>query len=232
MFLAWCQCKVIDVIEDASKLHHFRVQFIDSKVNNLRVVSPKQIAYGHPPTSRLPVGERVIALFNTTTHGSVTTIPGTVGLPRQFYPGIIAEPLQPYNMFRYLIFFDDGYAQYVTPQDVRLVHDVSKAVWEDVHPHSKEFIENYLQNYKKERPMVRVRALSRLKRNLTTSFSRCKLTKINASSPSSRANGSQQRFWRSMLVSFVSISKTQRKLNGFIVARPVSRHFSSKKRCT
>lgn len=173
----------MDVIEDSLKLHHFRVQFIDSKVNNIRVVSPKQIAYGHPPTSRLPVGERVIALFNATTHSSSTAIPGTVGLPRQFYPGIIAEPLQPYNMFRYLIFFDDGYAQYVTPQDVRLVHDVSKSVWEDVHPHSKEFIENYLHNYKRERPMVGINTIflkySSIINNDTTGSSSQKSTNHN-----------------------------------------------------
>lgn len=154
-FLAWCQCKVVDVIEEvASKLHHFRVQFIDSKVNNIRVVSPKQIAYGHPPTTRLPVGERVIALFKDETYGKHPNIPGTVELPRHFYPGVIAEPLQPYNMFRYLIFFDDGYTQYVTPQDVRLVHSVSSNVWDDVHPHSKQFVENYLKTFKEERPLV------------------------------------------------------------------------------
>uniref|UniRef100_A0A336KDJ6 CSON004398 protein n=1 Tax=Culicoides sonorensis TaxID=179676 RepID=A0A336KDJ6_CULSO len=158
----WCQCKVIDVIEVEPNSHHFRVQFIDSKINNIRVVSPKQIAYGHPPTSRLHPGERVIALFDTKTHGTQSHIPGTIGLPRQFYPGIIAEPLQQYNQFRYLIFFDDGYAQYVTPQDVRLVHDVSDKVWEDVHPHSKEFVENYLQNFKKERPMVQAQKNQRI----------------------------------------------------------------------
>ncbi|XP_063701823.1 histone-lysine N-methyltransferase eggless [Culicoides brevitarsis] len=174
----WCQCKVLDVIEDASKAHHFRVQFIDSKVNNVRVVSPKQIAYSHPPTTRLSVGERVIAHFNMNPSAKPM---GGGTHQSHFYPGIIAEPLQPYNMFRYLIFFDDGYAQYVTPQDVRLVYDVSETVWEDVHPHSKEFIQNYLQTYKKERPMVQAKPNQKINTEFKGKWEYAKVLEVDAS---------------------------------------------------
>lgn len=57
--------------------------------------------------------------------------------------------------FRYLIFFDDGYAQYVSHENVRLVCESSKNVWEDIHPESREFIKAYLQAYP-ERPMVKL----------------------------------------------------------------------------
>jgi hypothetical protein len=56
---------------------------------------------------------------------------------------------------RYLIFFDDGYAQYVTHEKILLVCESSRNVWEDIHPDSKEFIRKYLEQYP-ERPMVKL----------------------------------------------------------------------------
>lgn len=57
--------------------------------------------------------------------------------------------------FRYLIFFDDGYAQYVDYNNVLLVYEYSKEVWCDVHPDSSDFIKSYIIKYP-ERPMVRM----------------------------------------------------------------------------
>jgi len=56
---------------------------------------------------------------------------------------------------RYLVFFDDGYAQYVQPTEVLLVCESSDQVWADVHQDSQEFIKTYIQKYP-ERPMVRL----------------------------------------------------------------------------
>lgn len=56
---------------------------------------------------------------------------------------------------RYLIFFDDGYAQYVNHPDIRVVTEASACSWEDVSSDSREFIKEYLQMYP-ERPMVRL----------------------------------------------------------------------------
>jgi len=58
-------------------------------------------------------------------------------------------------LFRYLVFFDDGYAQYVTKDDVLIVLEASKEVWKDVHPDSADFIREYVTKYP-ERPMVRL----------------------------------------------------------------------------
>lgn len=96
-------------------------------------------------------GTRVIAYFNgnTLSRGKEKGI-----VPSAFYPGIIAEPLKQANRFRYLIFYDDGYTQYVQHNDVRLVCQASERVWEDVHPGSRDFIQKYVEKYSVDRPMV------------------------------------------------------------------------------
>lgn len=58
--------------------------------------------------------------------------------------------------YRYLVFFDDGYAQYVTHKDILLVWEISLGrVWEDVPKESREFVKKYLESYP-ERPMVKL----------------------------------------------------------------------------
>lgn len=57
--------------------------------------------------------------------------------------------------YRYLVFFDDGYAQYVRHNKVLVVCECSKHVWDDVHPESRHFIRKYLENFP-QRPMVKL----------------------------------------------------------------------------
>ena len=60
------------------------------------------------------------------------------------------------NSFRYLVFFDDGYASYIKHEDIRVVcQQTENAVWEDVHSNSRDFVKKYLQQYP-ERPMVKL----------------------------------------------------------------------------
>lgn len=56
---------------------------------------------------------------------------------------------------RYLIFFDDGYAQYVHHNMVFLIVEASKDVWEDIYDGNRDFIKKYLQSYP-ERSMVKL----------------------------------------------------------------------------
>lgn len=56
---------------------------------------------------------------------------------------------------RYLIFFDDGYAQYVKHKHIFLVCESSGRVWEDIPIESRDFIKKYLESYP-ERPMVKL----------------------------------------------------------------------------
>jgi len=97
------------------------------------------------------LGTRVIAFFDGTTlsRGKEKGV-----VQSAFYPGIIAEPLKQANRFRYLIFYDDGYTQYVPHRDVRLVCQASEKVWEDVHAGSRDFIQKYVEKYSVDRPMV------------------------------------------------------------------------------
>ena len=53
------------------------------------------------------------------------------------------------------MFFDDGYASYISHPDIRLVTHQSQEVWADLHPNSSDFIKTYLMNYP-ERPMVKL----------------------------------------------------------------------------
>lgn len=112
-----------------------------------KCVSGKEIAYLTPASVLLEVGNRIIAAFKDIT------------LPKnrrdQFYPGIIAEAPTPVNNYRYLIFFDDGYSQYVAPELVHLIYEVSKNVWDDINEQSRPFFKKYLECYP-NRPMVRL----------------------------------------------------------------------------
>lgn len=112
-----------------------------------KFLGPKHIAYNLPCPFVLPVGTRVIARFAPEVRS-----PPNAG---EYYAGIIAEPPKNTNKFRYLIFFDDGYAHYVGQFDVLLVCETSAEIWRDIHPDSQDFIRNYLQKYP-ERPMLRL----------------------------------------------------------------------------
>ena len=57
--------------------------------------------------------------------------------------------------YRYLVFFDDGYAQYVVHNDILLVWETSSRIWEDIPSESREFVKKYLESYP-ERPMVKL----------------------------------------------------------------------------
>lgn len=171
---AWGPCKVLDATELDSLLQ-YKISFIDNKNTAVKVVPGKMLAYSHPPSTRLPVGERVIALFNNADPAQPN--PGK----SHFFPGVIAEPLQTYNNFRYLVFFDDGYAQYVSHQDVRLVYEVSPQVWDDVHAHAKEFIQEYLKSFKKERPLVQVKRGQKIVTEFKGTWHQAKVLEADAS---------------------------------------------------
>lgn len=154
---SWVPCRVIEQVESSSvlgshsKVPNYKVKFLKLQYQMVKTVSAKHLAYYDPPKFRLPIGSRVIAYFDAT---SLSRGKEKMMIQSAFYPGIIAEPLKPNNKYRYLIFYDDGYTQYVSHKDVRLVCNVSEHVWEDVHPASREFIQKYLTQYSINRPMV------------------------------------------------------------------------------
>ncbi|KAH9499961.1 Histone-lysine N-methyltransferase SETDB1-B [Bulinus truncatus] len=75
--------------------------------------------------------------------------------PSSFYAGVIAEAPSAKNNRRFLVFFDDGYAQYCDAKELHKVYMQSENVWEDINPDTSAFIKEYLRIYP-ERPMVRL----------------------------------------------------------------------------
>ncbi|KAG5879504.1 hypothetical protein JTB14_004729 [Gonioctena quinquepunctata] len=126
-------------------------KLIELKQQKERLLNGKSIAYLSFSRVRLPVGTRVISVFKETGN-----IMGGTKKPRHdpYYAGIVAE--QPFegNRFRYLIFFDIGYSQYVSYHCVNLVLESSSNVWEDVYVESRQFIKKYLES--QDRPMVKL----------------------------------------------------------------------------
>ncbi|XP_062706947.1 histone-lysine N-methyltransferase eggless [Aedes albopictus] len=159
----WSECQVVEAVTVADK-SLYKVNFlynIGGGSAPIKVVPAKYLAYRHSFNVKLPLGTRVIARFDAGTT-QPTLNKSQQAKSTSFYPGIIAESFGKYNRNRYLIFFDDGYAQYVTHGDVRVVCEESKEVWLDIHPHSQEFIKNYLMNYRSQRPMVQVKVGQRI----------------------------------------------------------------------
>ncbi|XP_017022407.1 histone-lysine N-methyltransferase eggless isoform X2 [Drosophila kikkawai] len=152
---SWVSIKVIEFTEstaiNGNTMKSYKIKYLNTPYQMIKTVTAKHIAYFEPPPVRLTIGTRVIAYFDGTTL-SRGKDSGTV--QSAFYPGIIAEPLKQANKLRYLIFYDDGYTQYVPHRDVRLVCQASEKVWEDVHPASRDFIQKYVEKYSVDRPMV------------------------------------------------------------------------------
>ncbi|KAL0278162.1 UNVERIFIED_CONTAM: hypothetical protein PYX00_000063 [Menopon gallinae] len=146
-FGMWVRGRISEIIpRNPDQTPTYRVRYDTSYRSGMsKVVTGKQMAYSKPSSVRYPVGTRVIALFRNSD-----------GPAREaFYVGVVAEPPKHINKFRYLVFFDDGYAQYVSHDKVLLVCECSKFVHEDIHPESRDFIKQYLDQYP-ERPMVKL----------------------------------------------------------------------------
>ncbi|KAI5636816.1 SET domain-containing protein [Phthorimaea operculella] len=114
----------------------------------------EQAAPAAPRPRSLSVGDTVLARDYTAKGG-------------KWSEGTVAKKTGPVSYKvdmgqRYLVFFDDGYAQYVNHIDTRLVCEFSNLVWEEVHPFSREFVKEYLIAYP-ERPMVRLHTGQSLK---------------------------------------------------------------------
>lgn len=117
----------------------YKVKF-DNKGKSL--LSGNHIAYDyHPPADKLFVGSRMVAKYKD-------------GNQVWLYAGIVAETPNVKNKLRFLIFFDDGYASYVTQSELYPICRPLKKTWEDIEDSScRDFIEEYITAYP-NRPMV------------------------------------------------------------------------------
>lgn len=138
--MPWIKAKVLNIVSNPWSV---RVRLIQKRYNSaVKTVPGKLIAITEVSQVMIPVGTRVVAIF----HDDVSN---------NYYSGIIAETPKSINKYRYLVFFDDGYAQYVVHNDILLVLDTSPRIWEDIPSESREFVKKYLESYP-ERPMVKL----------------------------------------------------------------------------
>ncbi|KAF7994847.1 hypothetical protein HCN44_004319 [Aphidius gifuensis] len=139
--MAWIKAKVQSIVSKSPMT--YRVKFIPKRFNNqVKNMCGKEIALFQPATVIIPVSTRVVAIFNDIQASN-------------YFSGVIAEPPKATNKFRYLVFFDDGYAQYVAHKQIFVVTESSSRVWEDVPVESRDFIKKYLDTYP-ERPLVKL----------------------------------------------------------------------------
>ncbi|CAL8125083.1 unnamed protein product [Orchesella dallaii] len=160
----WLLGEVEEIVDnEATKKHEYVVHYeptkkgklvqprgvlVEGSVRMMRQLTLLEMAYNIPCPFVLPVGTRIIAKFKDELNND----PETDG---QYYAGIVAEPPKPTTINRYLIFFDDGYAQYVSIDEVLLVCESSREVWKDIHPDSYDFMKEYITRYP-DWPMVRL----------------------------------------------------------------------------
>ncbi|XP_048881567.1 histone-lysine N-methyltransferase SETDB1-B-like [Brienomyrus brachyistius] len=121
----------------------YKVKF-ENKGKSL--LSGNHVAFNyHPTLERLYVGARVVAKYKD-------------GNQVWLYAGIVAEMPNSKNRMRFLIFFDDGYASYVSLPELYPVCRPLKKTWEDIEDAScRDFIEEYITAYP-NRPMVLLKA--------------------------------------------------------------------------
>ncbi|XP_071440737.1 histone-lysine N-methyltransferase eggless [Hetaerina americana] len=152
-FGVWSKARVHEVLErETESFYRIKFELSYRKGQQIKVVSGRQMAYSYQCPTRIPVGTRVIAIFREDEN----SVSNKVGLSKEsYYCGVIAENPRSTNNYRYLIFFDDGYAQYVRHEKILVVCESSANVWEDIHPDSRGFVKKYLEAYP-ERPMVRL----------------------------------------------------------------------------
>nr|XP_014273939.1 histone-lysine N-methyltransferase eggless isoform X2 [Halyomorpha halys] len=155
-FSEWVPAVVEEVIppspENPKAVETYKVMINGGKPSAYRKdIGLQLIACYNAPPVRLPVGSRVISRY-------VNRLKNTV----KFFSGMIAEMPSHINNFRYLIFFDDGQAQYGTHDSIRLVCESKANIWDHFNPKVQQFIKRYLVTFP-ERAMLKVKNLDCIK---------------------------------------------------------------------
>ncbi|XP_054712461.1 histone-lysine N-methyltransferase SETDB1-like [Uloborus diversus] len=162
----WEKGTILRICENSTE-KLYRVRFDSNKLINPKFCNGKQLAYSEPSDVLIPVGTRIIAKYTDQVVSAM-------------YAGVIAEPPKTSNNGRYLIFFDDGYAQYISQHDINVVREQSEDVSEDVHEKLRDFIKGYLSKYP-ERPMVKLQVNQFTKTELNSEWCDTKVVEVDAS---------------------------------------------------
>ncbi|XP_022612444.1 histone-lysine N-methyltransferase SETDB1 isoform X2 [Seriola dumerili] len=134
----WHRGTLVAINPVGNGIFKYKVKFDKGK----SLLSGNHVAFDYNPTlESLYVGARVVAKYKD---GNLVWL----------YAGIVAEMPNNKNRMRFLIFFDDGYASYVTLPELYPVCRPLKRTWEDIEDGScRDFIEEYITAYP-SRPMV------------------------------------------------------------------------------
>nr|XP_046256686.1 histone-lysine N-methyltransferase SETDB1-B isoform X2 [Scatophagus argus] len=134
----WHRGTLVAISPVGNGVSKYKVKFDKGK----SLLSGNHIAFDYNPTLEiLYVGARVVAKYKD---GNLVWL----------YAGIVAEMPNNKNRMRFLIFFDDGYASYVTLPELYPVCRPLRRTWEDIEDAScRDFIEEYITAYP-SRPMV------------------------------------------------------------------------------
>lgn len=169
----WKEATIEDEVSKGD-VKDYKVKFEEiqgsKRLSLLKMLTLRNLAYHLAPEVRLTVGTRCLGLYKDNPNK-----------PGAFYSGVIAEPPKSLNKNRYLVFFDDGYANYIHHENLRVVcTQTSPEVWSDVHLRSQEFVKTYLERYP-ERPMVKLNPGQQVKAESGGSWLATRVVKVDAS---------------------------------------------------
>lgn len=121
LLLPWHKCRIVSMHNNV-----YTVVFYDDDDDNVYDFPRYQMAADRAPKMQLWRGTRVIAVQMPK------------GKVNYYYAGVIGESVCASNNYEYLIFFDNGHAQYVRPSHVRVVEENDR--WQHVHENAKQFM--------------------------------------------------------------------------------------------
>uniref|UniRef100_A0A8C9YG29 [histone H3]-lysine(4) N-trimethyltransferase n=1 Tax=Sander lucioperca TaxID=283035 RepID=A0A8C9YG29_SANLU len=161
----WHRGALVAIHPAGNGIFKYKVKFDKGK----SLLSGNHVAFEYNPTLEiLYVGARVVAKYKD---GNLVWL----------YAGIVAEMPNNKNRMRFLIFFDDGYASYVTLPELHPVCRPLKRTWEDIEDAScRDFIEEYITAYP-SRPMVLLKVGQIIKTEWEGTWWRSKVEEVDGS---------------------------------------------------
>uniref|UniRef100_A0A3Q3QEP0 Pre-SET domain-containing protein n=1 Tax=Monopterus albus TaxID=43700 RepID=A0A3Q3QEP0_MONAL len=161
----WHRGTLVAINPVGNGIFKYKVKFDKGK----SLLSGNHVAFDYNPTlESLYVGARVVAKYKD---GNLVWL----------YAGIVAEMPNNKNRMRFLIFFDDGYASYVTLPELYPVCRPLKHTWEDIEDAScRDFIEEYITAYP-SRPMVLLKVNQIIKTEWDGTWWKSKVEEVDGS---------------------------------------------------
>ncbi|KAG8187363.1 hypothetical protein JTE90_016912 [Oedothorax gibbosus] len=142
---------------------YYKIRIDDGRGLPPKLYNPKMLAYRELSNVIIPVGTRIIARYS-----------------EDLYAGVIAEAPITTNKERYLIFFDDGYAKYITHEDIRVMCQQSNDVTQDMNVEVRQFVHEYLSKYP-ERPMLKLQVNQRIRAEYSCVWEDTRVVRVDCS---------------------------------------------------